>query len=406
MLKGKLSKAIKKDIAINTKFVVFVVLICLLSIGLYYSYALFQINVIKNGIVKIETASLNVALTSNELVDNKTIAVNGNNSKTVTITITNYTDVDLDYAVYAVSSINNITFSSETVFDESGGYFRERVSANSSIVVTIDITNNNAVSSLVDFNLVAGFPNYELDIPDNVNIIPIIKAVNYLSVNVGGNSDTSSFMNSSIIRNTIEKITFMNTNVVPSGVLGSFDISAKKNGSIMAWYYDTDENSLYEVYIGGVDGVYANPDSSSLFCNMKSLKEVDLTYFYVTNAVTNMFQMFAVTTNLTSLDVSNFDTSGVINMQGIFAETKGLTNLDLSNWNTASVTNMNNMFAFATNLVKLDLSSFTFTSVTTSQSIFAATNASLEIIVKDQAAYDFIYSKVNASQKLLLKIKP
>lgn len=51
-------------------------------------------------------------------------------------------------------------------------------------------------------------------------------------------------------RDSIESVVFASTNVVPSGVLHSWDVSEDQNGSVMAWYTDIDNNSLYEVTIG------------------------------------------------------------------------------------------------------------------------------------------------------------
>ena len=47
---------------------------------------------------------------------------------------------------------------------------------------------------------------------------------------------SSPFLNTTIARNKIESIEFVNTNVIPGGVLGSFDISEKQNNSVKLWY--------------------------------------------------------------------------------------------------------------------------------------------------------------------------
>jgi len=55
--------------------------------------------------------------------------------------------------------------------------------------------------------------------------------------------------------------------------------------------------------------------------------------------------MFQGCINLTSLDVSNFDTQNVTNMGGMFNGCINLTSLDLSNFDTQNVTDMRYMFA-------------------------------------------------------------
>jgi surface protein len=52
-----------------------------------------------------------------------------------------------------------------------------------------------------------------------------------------------------------------------------------------------------------------------------------------------MYAMFYNCTNLTSVDVSNFNTSSVTNMQGMFQSCPNLTGLQISGWDVSSVTN-------------------------------------------------------------------
>ena len=64
--------------------------------------------------------------------------------------------------------------------------------------------------------------------------------------------------------------------------------------------------------------------------------------------------MFSGASNLTNLDVSNWNTNKVTYMSGVFEET-GLTSLDISNWNTVNVTNISSMFSGANKLKELKL---------------------------------------------------
>lgn len=80
--------------------------------------------------------------------------------------------------------------------------------------------------------------------------------------------------------------------------------------------------------------------------------------------------MFDLCRKLTSLDVSNFNTSNVTNMTEMFARCWELTSLDLSNFNTFNVTKMNGMFTECTALASLDVSSFKTPNVTTMATMF------------------------------------
>jgi surface protein len=82
--------------------------------------------------------------------------------------------------------------------------------------------------------------------------------------------------------------------------------------------------------------------------------------------------MFANASSLTSLNVSNWDTSKVISMNGMFNNASSLTSLDVSNWDTSSVTRMSSMFDGASALTTIYASDkFDTSAVTNSTDMFA-----------------------------------
>ena len=173
-----------------------------------------------------------------------------------------------------------------------------------------------------------------------------------------------------IAKSKVESISFAKTNEVPSDVLGSFDMSQSNNKSIMAWYYDNDSNSKYELVIGSNNGVvYAPENSTALFFNYSSVTTFDSTNFS-TEYVTNMGSMFNNCTGLKTLNLSNFDTSNVTNMNSMFYDCWGLTTLDVSNFNTSKVTDMSSMFGWCDELKSLNLSNFDTSNVTNMNSMF------------------------------------
>ena len=89
--------------------------------------------------------------------------------------------------------------------------------------------------------------------------------------------------------------------------------------------------------------LYLPSDSSYIFSEYRSLTTLDLSNFD-TSKVTNMSGMFKGCRNLTNLDLSSFNTSNVTDMSRMFNLCYGLTNLDLSNFDTSKVTNMSVMF--------------------------------------------------------------
>ena len=223
-------------------------------------------------------------------------------------------------------------------------------------------------------------------------------------------SSTSTFLNTEVLRNQIESINIEKTNVVPNDAKYSKDISSKQDGSVMPWYTDKDNNSLYEISIGSENGsVEANTNGSGMFAyldnvstldlsgldtsnmtsmsgmfyNSKSLTNIDLSGFDTSKVVT-MANMFEGCTNLKDLDVSNFKTSNVIYMAGMFENCSNIENLDLSNFDTSKVTEMGTkssssggMFHGCTNLKSLNLSNFDTSNVVLMGNMFSGC-ASLE----------------------------
>ncbi len=94
-----------------------------------------------------------------------------------------------------------------------------------------------------------------------------------------------------------------------------------------------------------------------MFYKCSNITEINLSNFNTTQ-VTDMFSMFYDCSSLTSLDLSNFDTSQVTFMHRMFCGCSSLISLDLSSFNTTQVTAINSMFQGCSSLISLDLSNF------------------------------------------------
>ena len=110
-------------------------------------------------------------------------------------------------------------------------------------------------------------------------------------------------------------------------------------------------------------------DLTKMFRYCSSLTSLDLSNFD-TSKVISMGYMFDDCSSLTSLDLSNFDTSNVTNMRYMFGDCYSLTSLDLSSFNTSNVTDMYFMFFDCSSLTSLDLSSFNTSNVTDMNNVF------------------------------------
>ena len=84
-------------------------------------------------------------------------------------------------------------------------------------------------------------------------------------------------------------------------------------------------------------------DMSSMFNTCSKLTSIDLSNFD-TSKVVDMSWMLDYCDKLTSIDLSNFDTSNVYTTYAMFSECHSLTSLDLSSFDTSKVINMSYMF--------------------------------------------------------------
>ena len=196
-------------------------------------------------------------------------------------------------------------------------------------------------------------------------------------------NSSSTFLNTEVLRNQIESITIEKTNVVPNDAKYSKDISSKQDGSVMLWYTDKDNNSLYEISIGSENGsVEANTNGSGMFAYLDNVSTLDLSGLDTSN-MTSMSRMFYNSTSLTNIDLSGFDTSKVVTMSRMFDGCTNLENLDLSNFNTSKVTDMYWMFNNLKKVISLDLDSFDTSKVTDMKGLFRYCNSLINLKISN-----------------------
>ena len=163
---------------------------------------------------------------------------------------------------------------------------------------------------------------------------------------------------------------FKKSTVAPATSMNAVNIEDEASDyEIKLWFNPTDKTAYY---YAETEKVYLNNDSSGTFYLADNLTTLDLSNFD-TSQVTDMSYMFYWMSRLTALDVSNFDTSKATNMNKMFSRTDKLITLDLSNFDTSQVTDMSYMFDDADNLTTLDLSNFDTSKVTNMDHMFSNT---------------------------------
>ena len=108
---------------------------------------------------------------------------------------------------------------------------------------------------------------------------------------------------------------------------------------------------------------------NSMFAHCSSLTSINL-YNFITSKVTTIGSLFFDCKLLTSLDLSGFNTLKTIYMGRMFYGCSSLTSLELSNFVTSQVTSMAEMFYCCSSLTTLNLSNFNTSQVTKMDNMF------------------------------------
>ena len=176
----------------------------------------------------------------------------------------------------------------------------------------------------------------------------ILEAINLTAQAYGGKGDSTN--NAVAIKELYDIFTETKTQLTPANI--------KKGKTVLGvegdyWNIKMGEKQISGNPITSLTTGYQLSNVSS-FQNLSSLTSLDLSNFD-TSQVTNMNSMFFNCSSLTNLDLSNFGTSQVTRMGLMFQSCPSLTSLDLSNFDTSQVTNMDSMFFNCPSLTSLTI---------------------------------------------------
>ncbi len=151
-------------------------------------------------------------------------------------------------------------------------------------------------------------------------------------------------------------------------VTGTGDFSDSNGFSRAPWYDSREYITSAEINVTDMT------DASAMLYHCENLTSVDVSCFDTKN-VTDMSQMFKGCGKLSNVDVSKFDTANVTNMEGMFANCNSLASLDVSGFHTEKVTSMWEMFKGCSSLTNLDLDNFDTGNVTDIHGMFGDCNS-------------------------------
>ena len=226
-----------------------------------------------------------------------------------------------------------------------------------------------------------------------------------IGMKLSGNLESGNYTNKlviSVISNPYEKRALMTTginfntklktfetggnkieHIMRSATASSFGVNtvsledeANSDYEIKAWY-DSVTKTAY--YYTEAEKIFLNDDSNAMFYNLVNLTSLDISSFD-TSKVRGMGNMFFGDEKLVSLDLSNFNTQSLTNMNALFYGMANIENIDISNFNTRYITNMSYMLSGMHKLKQLQLPATFDTSNVTDMSFMFANDHSLHAL--------------------------
>ena len=264
---------------------------------------------------------------------------NLNSTVTITVNTKNYVALDKE-----ISSITNTTFSNSNIEYTISGYsLGDKILGNATTTFTITFKYKSSVTTVPSTKTL----NYELTFNFNNYILNMM-------IGNTGKSDADAgynWLGGPINSLNIETISFTTTNTVPNNAIGSWDVSVKQNGSIKAWYFDSDSDSKYEIVIGSSEGAVLASDLTYYTYYLKQLENFNAANLNISN-VNSLAYMFSYSGysvgSYTVSNISSWDTSGITNMSNLFSnaghDATSWNAGSFENWNVSNVTNMSAMF--------------------------------------------------------------
>lgn len=152
---------------------------------------------------------------------------------------------------------------------------------------------------------------------------------------------------------------------------GSGKIAANINSSYL--FCDVNYKDLFKKVVNLIGAEILDVSNAvilnSSFNGMSELTNIDLSNWNTSN-VTSIRSMFNFDYALTSLNVSNWDISKVTDISFAFQHCERLKTIDVSNWDVSKVTEMDRTFAYCSALNSIDVSKWKTNNVTMLRAIF------------------------------------
>ncbi len=183
---------LNKEINLNKKIIVFLIFICVLSIGMYSSYAYYEVSVIKNSVIVLKTASINITTTVVNQ-ENNTFTIPKGGSKTLTVNLTTELTNQIAYKMYyeVVSGVSLFNVTSTETF--TNNIVEGDMTSSKSFSFTFTNTGQNDIT--IKLGTQGGLTGYPIPLEQGIELklnetlgVPVKDAI---TTSVNNPSDTS-----------------------------------------------------------------------------------------------------------------------------------------------------------------------------------------------------------------------
>ena len=108
---------LEKEISLNKKFIIILLFLTVITLGMYSSYAYYEVSVIKNSVIVLKTATIDI-VTDVVDKDNNTFTISKGSSITLTVNLTTELTNQIGYKMYyeVISGISTFDVTSTTTF--------------------------------------------------------------------------------------------------------------------------------------------------------------------------------------------------------------------------------------------------------------------------------------------------
>ena len=159
---------LKSEVNLNKKFILILVLVCVLTIGLYTSYAYFQITVIQNNVVVLQTASIDI-ITNIEGYDNPSFTLNSGESKTITVNLSSTADGDIAYKMYYIMTSGEATFEVTSTTSFTNDIVEGEMNKTETIVFTFENTGDSTIT--ITLGTQGGLKEYPITLEQGTELV-------------------------------------------------------------------------------------------------------------------------------------------------------------------------------------------------------------------------------------------